>query len=182
MMPREPEEAQEKIDEVPVIEPSQDLEKALAETKKLAEDYLDSWKRTQADFINYKRRMEQERLETGKYANTQLILSILPILDDFDRALKSISPRIEKSDWAAGVKLIIRKLSTTLESQGLTPIQALGQPFDPNLHEAVMHGKGEEGIVIQDLRTGYKLYDKVIRPSNVIVGNGKPLETPKQAE
>lgn len=182
MIPREPEEVPDKVREEPVIEPEQDLEKALSEAKKQAEDYLDSWKRAQADFINYKRRTDQERLETGKYANTQLILSLLPILDDLERAFNSITPRIEKLEWAEGIKLIERKLKATLAAEGVSPIKAIGEPFDPNLHEAVMHSKGEEGKVVQELRKGYKLYDKVIRPSNVVVGNGEPLEEQKEED
>lgn len=182
MMPRDPEEANERVKEEAVADPTQDLEEALAETKKQADDYLDSWKRTQADFINYKRRTEQERLETGKYANTQLILSLLPILDDFERAFNSITPRVQKMGWVEGIRLIERKLRATLAAEGLTPIQALGEPFDPNLHEAAMHGKGEDGIVVQELRKGYMLFDKVIRASTVVVGNGEPLETQKKEE
>jgi len=179
MIPREPEETTPEtpeIEEECAPEAEQDLTKSLAEIKQKADDYLDSWKRTQADFQNYKRRIEQERLEIGKFANTQLILSILPILDDFERAFESITPKLAKTDWVDGVRLVERKLMTTLEAQGLSPIKALGETFDPNLHEAVMHSKGEDGIVVQEMQKGYKLNDKVIRPSKVAVGNGEPVE------
>lgn len=185
MIPRESEEqdkGKSETEENLVSEPNQDIEKALTETQQKAEDYLESWKRTQADFINYKRRTEQERSEMSKYANTQLILSLLPILDDFERAFDSIAPRIEKVDWAKGIKLIERKLKTILETQGVSPIKAIGESFDPNLHEAVMHDKGEDGKVVQELRKGYRLYDKVIRPSHVVVGNGEPVEEPKEED
>jgi molecular chaperone GrpE len=179
MIPREPEE---KNFETPAVkeesapETEQNLAKSLSETKQKAEDYLDSWKRAQADFINYKRRVEQERLEMGKYFNTQLILSLLPILDDFERALGSITPRLAKADWVDGIRLIERKLRTTLEAEGVSTIKAVGEVFDPNLHEAVMQSKGEEGKVIMEMQKGYKLFDKVIRPSKVAVGNGEPVE------
>jgi molecular chaperone GrpE len=182
MIPREPEKSPEPTGEDSKTEPDQNLEEALSAAKKQAEDYLDSWKRAQADFINYKRRTEQEKLETGKYANSQLILSILPVLDDFERAFASVTPRLEKLDWIKGIKLIAQKLTTTLEAQGLTSIKAVGEPFDPNLHEAVMHSKGEDGKVVQELRKGYKLNDKVIRPSNVAVGNGEPLQEKKDEQ
>ena len=113
MIPREPEETnleKPETKEESAPETEQDLVKALSETKQKAEDYLDSWKRAQADFINYKRRTEQERLEIGKYANTQLILSLLPILDDFERAFESITHRLAKTDWVDGIRLIERKL------------------------------------------------------------------------
>lgn len=179
MIPQEPEERNSEMSEIGeelIPEEEQDLIKALAEMKQKAEDHLNSWKRTQADFVNYKRHIEQERLETGKYANTQLILTILPILDDFERAFDSITPRLTKAGWVDGIRLIERKLRTTLEAQGLSPIKALGEMFDPNLHEAVMHSKGEDGKVVQELQKGYKLFEKVIRPSRVAVGNGEPLE------
>jgi molecular chaperone GrpE len=179
MIPREPEETTPETPEIKeecAPEAEQDLTKSLTEIKQKADDYLDSWKRTQADFQNYKRRIEQERLDMVKYANQQLILSILPILDDFERAFESITPKLAKSDWVDGMKLVERKLMTALESQGLSPIKALGETFDPNLHEAVMHTKGEDGIVVQEMEKGYKLNDKVIRPSKVAVGNGEPVE------
>jgi molecular chaperone GrpE len=178
MIPQEPEERNFEKSEVNgelLPETEQDLTKALAKMKQKAEDYLNSWKRTQADFINYKRYTEQERLETGKYANTQLILTILPILDDFERAFESVTPRLAKAGWIDGIRLIERKLRTTLEVQGLSPIKALGEMFDPNLHEAVMHSKGEDGKVVQEIQKGYKLFEKVIRPSRVAVGNGEPV-------
>ncbi|MDD5287733.1 MAG: nucleotide exchange factor GrpE [Dehalococcoidales bacterium] len=180
MMSRESEEPTPdkfEAEEEPVSALDQDMEKALSEAKQKAEDYMDSWKRAQADFINFKRRTEQEKLEMGKYASTQLILSLLPILDDFERAFESITSRQAKSDWVEGFRLIERKLQTTLETQGLSPIKAMGEPFDPNLHEAMMHGKGEDGIVVQEMRKGYKVFDRVIRPSQVVVGNGEKKGT-----
>ena len=87
-----------------------------------------------------------------------------------------------KTDWVEGIRLIERKLRTTLEAQGLSPIKAVGETFDPNLHEAVMHSKGEDGKVVQEMQKGYKLYDKVIRPSKVAVGNGEPVEEQKEED
>jgi len=148
-------------------------EQALSEARQKAENYLESWKRAQADFINYKRRAEQEKQEMGQYANAQLILSLLPVLDDFERAFDNAMPKEAKPEWVAGVKLIENKFRSILSAQGLIPIDAVGKPFDPALHEAVMRGKGEEGIVVQEMRRGYKLNDRVLRPSQVVVGNGE---------
>jgi len=156
------------------------LKNALAEEKAKAESNLANWQRAQADFINYKRRSEQEREETAKFANTMLVLSILPILDDFERAFSSIPPRLAKASWVDGIRLIERKLRTNLEMQGLAEIKALGEPFDPNLHEAAMHGKGKEGIVVGELQKGYKMHDRVIRPTKVIVGNGEEEENKEE--
>jgi len=96
----------------------------------------------------------------GVYANTQLILTILPILDDFERAFDAVSHKHVKADWVEGVKLVERKFKTILETQGLSQIKAKGEVFDPNLHEAVMQTKGEDGVVVQEFEKGYKLQDK----------------------
>ncbi len=179
MIPREPEE--QKPDTTAGKEPedkvSENLQEALGEARQKVEEYLDGWKRTQADFINLKRRTEQEKLEMGRYASNQLILSLLPVLDDFERAFGNIMPEMAKMDWAAGIRLIESKLRDTLKTQGLSQIEAVGQPFDPSLHEAVMRGQGEEGVVVQELRRGYRIHDRVIRPSQVVVGSGEKEET-----
>jgi len=160
----------------PETEDIEGLKQALAEEKEKAESYLASWQRAQADFINYKRRHEQDRQEFRQFANANLILGLLPVLDDLERALNSTAPKSARHSWIDGIRLIARKFRTTLEAQGLTPIEALGQPFDPNLHEAVRQDKGEEGIVIEEVRKGYKLHDRVIRPTMAVVGNGEEVE------
>jgi len=175
MIPREPEEGltNKAEPEVAEVEDIEALKQALAEEKARAEANLAGWQRAQADFINYKRRSEQEKDEISQFANSTLMLSLVPILDDLERAFNSIPEPISKLSWVDGIRLIERKLRATLEAQGLSAIKALGEPFDPNLHEAVMHGKGKEGIVTQELRKGYKFHDRVIRPAMVIVGNGE---------
>ena len=165
----------EVVPEVTEAEDIESLKQALAEEKEKAEGYLANWQRTQADFINYKRRNEQEREEFNKFASTGLVLSLLPILDDLERALASLPPKSAKLTWVDGIRLIERKFRVSLETQGLTPIKALGEPFDPNLHEAVRQDKGKEGIVISELQKGYKFHDRVIRPTMVVVGNGEEV-------
>jgi molecular chaperone GrpE len=182
MMPREPEEEQnreaeteagEVEAEVAEIEDMETLKQALAEAKATAEANLAGWQRAQADFVNYKKRSQQEREEIGKFANSMIMLSLLPVLDDLERAFISVPPRLAKLSWVDGIKLIERKLLASLEAQGLSQIKALGEPFDPNLHEAVRQDKGKEGIVIEEVQKGYKLDDRVIRPTMVVVGNGE---------
>ena len=163
--------------EVAEVDDIEALKQALAEEKAKAEANLANWQRAQADLINYKRRSEQEKEEIGQFANSILILNLLPILDDLERAFTSIPPRVAKLAWVDGIRLIERKLRASLEGQGLSQIKALGEPFDPKLHEAVMNGKGKEGIVIDELQKGYKLHDRVIRPARVVVGNGEEEET-----
>ena len=166
--------------EVAEVEDIKVLKQSLAEEKKKAEDYLANWQRAQADFINYKRRSEQEKEEVSKFANSLLMLNLLPILDDLERALASIPPKLAKLSWVDGIRLIERKLWASLEAQGLSQIKAQGEPFDPKLHEAAMHSKGKEGIVIEELQKGYKLHDRVIRPAMVVVGNGEEEEETKE--
>ena len=183
MMPREPQEEQnneiaesptgELEAEVGEIEDIETLKEALAEAKAKAEANLAGWQRAQADFINYKKRSEQEKEEIAKFANSVLILNLLTVLDDLERAFVSIPPRLAKLSWVDGVKLIERKLWAVLEAQGLSPIEALGEPFDPRFHEAVRQDKGKDGIVIEEVQKGYILNDRVIRPTMVVVGNGE---------
>ena len=149
------------------------LNQALTEEREKAENYLANWQRTQADFENYKRRSEQERQETARFANAQLMLSLLPALDDLERALETVTPQLASSGWVEGIRLIARKLQAGMETQGLSQIKALGEAFDPNFHEAAGYGQGEEGTVVQELQKGYMLHDRVLRPSTVIVGNGE---------
>jgi len=169
-------QAGEPEQEVAEAEDVEALKKALAEERAKAEKYLANWKRAQADFINYKQRSEQDKEETSKFANSVVILSLLPVLDDLERALDSIPPRLAKLPWVEGIRLVERKFRTSLEAQGLTPIKAKGEPFDPNLHEAAMRSKGKEGMVVKELQRGYKLRDRVLRPATVAVGSGEEAE------
>jgi len=167
-MTQEPEEANEIAGE---IEDVAALKQALAEERVRAEANLAGWQRAQADFVNYKRRAEQEREETASFANSALILKLLPVLDDWELALANVPADLADLGWVEGIRLIERKFRAVLEAQGLSPIEVVGQPFDPNLHEAAMTGRGREGIVIAELQRGYRLYERVLRPARVVVGN-----------
>jgi len=149
------------------------LKQALAEEQEQAETNLAGWQRAQADFVNYKRRAEQEKTEIGEFTSAMLVLELLPVLDDLERALDATPGDLAEHSWVDGIRLIERKLWTTLEARGLSLMKALGETFDPNLHEAVMQGKGKEGIVVGELQKGYKFHNKVIRPARVVVGNGE---------
>ncbi len=151
------------------------LQDALAAEKAASERYLAGWQRAQADFINYKKYTEQERLENIKFANASLIRDLLPILDDFERAFRILPPQQPaNSGWLEGIRLIHRKLWALLESRQLSEIQTLGEPFDPALHEAAMQVEGEEGIVIEELQKGYRLQGRMLRPARVAIGKGIP--------
>jgi molecular chaperone GrpE len=170
-----PEEIQnnETEPETGVTEDIESLKQALSEEQKKAEDYLSNWQRTQADFINFKRRTEQERLEFNRFANASLALALLPVLDDLERALESVPPKLAKNDWVEGIRLVERKFKASLDGQGIMPMEALGKPFDPNYHEALRQDKGREGMVTEVFQKGYMLGDKVLRPAKVVVGNGE---------
>jgi molecular chaperone GrpE len=165
------------------IEQAEDIEtlqQALAEEKEKAENYLASWQRSQADLENYIKRAEQEKSETIEFANTILLLDLLPILDDFERALDSLPAELDEQNWTTGIKLIYNKLKTILETQGLAEIKAKGEYFDPYFHEAAGQMEGEEGIVMEEIRKGYKFRGKLLRPSMVMVGAGMKNKTQEE--
>ena len=156
-----------------LLEQLQEAEPALARTREQADDNLRNWQRTAADFSNYKRRTDEERTAVGLMANAILIGRILGVLDDFDRALESVPEDIHEG-WLDGIRLVERKLQALLEAEGVKPIEAIGQPFDPNLHEAVVHEETTEhpdNTVIGEVQRGYLLHDRVLRPSLVRVAN-----------
>lgn len=166
------EDEQEEIAELEA-EDIDSLKKALEEEKAKAERYLNNWQRAEADFDNYRKRVEQERSERDRFANMVLILNLLPVLDDLERAFNSLSAKLAQLTWIDGIRLIYHKLQATLEARGLSEIKTVGESFDPTVHEAVSQGEGEEGKVIEELQKGYKLHDRVVRPALVVVGKGK---------
>jgi molecular chaperone GrpE len=146
-----------------------ELERQLTEAQSQAAEYKDGWQRSVADFQNYRRRVEAEKAETYQTAVGSIIKRYLPVLDDMERAMGS---RPADLNWADGVELICRKLQTILEAEGLKRIEAEGQKFDPNFHEAISQEPAEgveSGTVIAIVRNGYMLGERVIRPAMVRV-------------
>jgi molecular chaperone GrpE len=138
-----------------------------------AEEHLRAWQRAAADLSNFKRRTDDERQTVATFANAVLIGKLLAVLDDFDRALDNVPEDVHEA-WVDGVRLVERKLRNVLEAEGVTAIEAVGQPFDPNVHEAVVHEETAEhpdNQVIGELQRGYRLHDRVLRPSLVRVAN-----------
>ncbi len=158
------------------------LRSQLEEERARAERNLANWQRAQADLANFKKRSEQERAELVSFANASLIGKLLPILDDFERALGAVPEELCSTKWVEGMKLIERKLRTVLEQEGVSPIDALGKKFDPHMHEAVLReaGEGEMDTVVEELQKGYRLRDRVLRPTMVRVG--KQNNTSDQVE
>lgn len=146
----------------------------LAAEREKAETYYKNWQRSAADFINYKRRIESERSEQARFAGAALVINILPIFDDLDRAVSNIDAGLAGLNWVQGVANIHRKFANLLEAMDVREVEASGKPFDPSLHEAVARQPGEEGQVIAVVQKGYTLGDRVIRPAMVIVGDGQP--------
>lgn len=166
----EEEELSEEIQEEEMPEEAEVLDpaKLAAELEELNNRFL----RVSADFENYKRRTVQEKEDLRKYSNAKLIESMLPVLDTFQIALKSQAESDEAKNILKGVEMVQRQMLQVLEQAGLTKIEAVGNLFDPNLHEAIMQVEDDtvpEDTVIEELRAGYTLNERVIRAAMVKV-------------
>jgi molecular chaperone GrpE len=148
------------------------IKEKLEEAEAKAAEYLDGWQRSRAEFANARKRLERERANAYRNASVDYVAKMLPILDDFDRALATVPTEIAEDSWFEGLRLVRRKLSTLMDDLSVEPIDAVGLPFDPNMHEALalVEGNGQEsGIVVEEVQTGYRIGDKVIRPALVNV-------------
>jgi molecular chaperone GrpE len=152
---------------------SDGVQARLQQLEQEASTMRDQALRAAADLKNFKRRTEEERANLIRNATAGLIMKLLPILDDFDLAMQHVPADVAETSWFNGLQGVQRKIQTVLEGEGVKPIEALGQPFDPNFHDAVMHedaGPEQAGKVTADLRRGYTLHERVIRPTMVKVG------------
>lgn len=160
---------------LPVEDQLEQARSQAEEQRRKAETYLDLAQRSQADFLNYKRRTEQDRERLVKDANGDLLTQLLPVLDDLQRAVASVPSDLTGNAWATGIGLIGQKLSQILDRQGLQRIGEEGEAFDPRVHEAVAyqeHPNYAEGQVAQVYRAGYRLHDRILRPAQVVVARG----------
>jgi molecular chaperone GrpE len=131
--------------------------------------------RSQADFENYKKRAAREKEEAIKYANSALLEKLIPIVDNFELGLEAARAEGENSPVFSGMSMVLKQLMDFLTENGLQPIDATGQKFDPNLHEAISHEPSEEfpeGVVVRQTRRGYRMKDRLLRPSSVAVSSG----------
>ncbi|MEY2584675.1 MAG: molecular chaperone GrpE [Verrucomicrobiota bacterium] len=130
--------------------------------------------RSQADFENYKKRSAREKEDAIKYANSSLLEKLIAIVDNFELGLEAARAEGEKSPVFSGMSMVLKQLMDFLADNGLQAIDATGQQFDPNLHEAIAHEPSEspEGIVVRQTRRGYKMKDRLLRPSSVVVSSG----------
>jgi molecular chaperone GrpE len=163
----------EAIQQVPVVD-VEALQSELGDWKAKANEYLDGWQRARADYANYKKRMEREQVQAYQNASAIVIRRFLEIVDDLDLALKNRPQEGDGAGWAEGVELIYRKLSAILDAEGVSIIDADGQYFDPNLHEAITHEQHpelESGRIIAVVKKGYRMGDRVLRPAQVRVAS-----------
>jgi molecular chaperone GrpE len=159
-----------------------ELRERLEQAEAEAAEYLDGWQRARAEFANYKKRQEVERSRMVALANGELLRKMLPLVDDFERARETLPVNLSRLTWCEGFFLMRLKLDGILESEGVKPIEAVGQPFDPVYHEAVSYEEApghEEGEVVGEIQRGYMLGDRVLRPSLVRVAKA-PFAKPKE--
>jgi molecular chaperone GrpE len=133
--------------------------------------------RSQADFENFRKRAAREKEDAVKYSNASFLERLIPIFDNFELGLAAARTGAENSPILAGMDMVAKQLNDFLLASGVEPVNGEGQPFDPNLHEAVAQEESadvEEGIVIRQLRKGYKLRDRLLRPATVVVSKGAP--------
>jgi molecular chaperone GrpE len=158
--------------EVETEEPS--LEEQLQAAKDEAAKNLDSYLRAQAELANARKRFDKQRAMTYVNANSDLVSKLLPVLDDYERAIATVPESISEDSWYQGIELVYRKLLGVLESLNVKEIEALGELFDPNFHEALgtePTDDVESGAVSRVMLKGYKIGDKVVRPSLVYVAD-----------
>ncbi len=176
----EPAQVEPEVGESTLVETElAELEEALREK----DQFRALAQRAQADLINYRRRVEDEREELRRSANTGLILRILTVVDDLERALALVPDDAVAPGWFEGLQLVQRNLQNLLDAEGVTKIEAEGKPFEPWEHESVLYEETtetEEGLVVRVFRDGYRQHDRIVRPAQVSVA--KAPEPQHQAE
>lgn len=154
------------------LDPETELKNQLKEVESQAAEYLEGWQRARAEFANARKRLEKQRSAAYQNATSDFAAKMLPILDDFGRAIDLVPEEIESDKWYEGIELVHKKLFAILEILNLESIEAVGKPFDPNIHEALtlIEVEGvESGVIVEEIQVGYRLGDRVIRPSLVNV-------------
>src|SRR3989440_3586116 len=137
------------------------------------------YQRLAADFENYKRRTRQELADRTQYANEELLRKLLPILDNLRRALDHAPEGIDRN-WFDGLRMVVRQFEDTLQAQGVSPISAVGEKFDPSQHEAIAReetDEHEEGTIVEEMQPGYRLHERVLRPTLVKVAHPRALKS-----
>ena len=167
-----PEAEEEMLDEQALL--LEELQLLLEEARDESAKNLDGWQRSQAEFVNFRNRMERDRTRMYEDAAARVIKRFLPVMDDLHRALQNAPKEGEAGDWAGGIELIFRKMQTALESEGVVLMDVDGQMFDPNLHEAISQSESpdhESGQIIEVIQQGYMIGDRVLRAALVRVAS-----------
>lgn len=155
-----------------VSEDISELKKELEAIRLKSDEYLEGWQRARAEFANFRKRIDREREQSHQAAAGTIIRRYLEILDDLERALSNRPQEGEGAIWAGGIELIYRKFLKALESEGVKRMEAEGEIFDPNMHEAISHEESpdhESGQIIEVVQPGYLLGDRILRPALVRV-------------
>lgn len=153
---------------------SKKQQREIDKLKQQVEQLTQDVQRERADFANYRRRTESDKQQIKDSAKAELLADLLPVIDDLERALAHQPQELAENAWAQGVGKVYEQLQNTLQTLGIERILAEGGVFDPNLHEAVGYdGEGEDEVVVEELRAGYRLNGTVLRPSMVRVGSNQ---------
>jgi molecular chaperone GrpE len=147
-----------------------------------ADEWLDQYRRSAAEFANYRKRQERDREQQQVAVKVDVVRRLFPIIDDLELALGHLPEGLNAKGWTEGLSLILRKMKGVLSEYGVEPIEALGKPFDPNYHEAVLQEPSNEypaGVVMEEMRPGYRIGDQVVRATQVKVSGG-PQESNKR--
>ena len=166
------------------VDPAQ-MEEQLEEALREKDQFRTMALRSQADLANYRRRAAEELVEARRSANAGLLLKVLSVMDDMERALAHVPEDAVAPGWLDGLRLVQRNLSNLLDSEGVTRIEAQGEPFEPWEHEAVLYEESPdsaEGTVVRVIRKGYRLRDRVLRPAQVAVAKAPEREPEADTE
>lgn len=153
------------------------IEEQLNAEQQKAQEYLSLLQRTQADFVNYRRRVNQEQAEIRLTAQSALLAQLLPVLDDLGRAMGTTPPELAENPWVEGLSLVARRLATLLDQLGVRQVGMPGETFDPHRHEAIAteaQGDIPEGTILHVIQPGYTLGERIIRPAQVSVASAPP--------
>jgi len=143
----------------------------LEQCRQQAEEYLNGWKRAKADYANLRKETDKQQMEFVKYANAALIHELLPLVSHFQEAFRHLSDDLVDSEWVKGIRHIQTNLDALLANHGVEEIKSVGEPFNPELHEAVGTVKADQpsGTVVEKVKPGFKMYDQILQPAKVKV-------------
>jgi len=156
--------------------PTTELKLQLAKLQEEHASLMETAKRAAADLQNFRRRVDEEREGLKIFANAELIKSLFPIVDNLKRAFANLPENLKNNEWVNGIQAIEKQLLDILTSIGLEEIKAIGEKFNPGLHEAVMQGPGEKDTITEEFEKGFSFKGFAIKPSKVKVGNGQTTD------